>query len=29
VLDSYGKLYLAHCAQLGVPAINMLFPFTS
>jgi len=29
VLDSYGKLYLAHCAKLGVPALNMLFPFTS
>jgi adenylate cyclase class 2 len=29
VLDSYGKLYLAHCAKLGVPALNMIFPFTS
>jgi adenylate cyclase class 2 len=29
VLDSYGKLYLAHCAKLGIPALNMLFPFTS
>jgi adenylate cyclase class 2 len=29
VLDSYGKLYIAHCARLGVETSNMLFPFTS
>jgi adenylate cyclase class 2 len=29
VLDSYGKLYLAHCEKHGVPPLNMLFPFTS
>jgi adenylate cyclase class 2 len=29
VLDSYGRLYLAHCAKLGVQPLNMTFPFTS
>jgi adenylate cyclase class 2 len=29
VLDSYAKLYLAHCATQGMQPLNMVFPATS
>jgi adenylate cyclase class 2 len=29
VLESYGRLYLAHCSKLGVQPSDMLFPSTS
>lgn len=28
VLDSYGRLYLAHCEKVGMQPLNMLFPST-
>jgi len=29
VLESYGRLYFAHCAKEGVQPLNMTFPFVS